>query len=189
MGNFYFSPVNERSSSSLSHLQPNIMRICPASLHVHLIFFPLVSGLGGLPQNKCQVSSGGAWVGFTVQRMPLQAEMSFLEASQFLILGCEGIPVWGWAHFNGISAIRELKWTPGRHLKIAHLRVQFYWWVITSHLQFTGSHLRGLPASASFSAWLGFDSSLFPTRGPLTLALRNATSSHWRVPSVWHDVG
>ena len=123
------------------------MRICPASLHMILVLFPLVPGLHGLPQHECQVSSGGAWVGFISPVAASPARKIFLGSNIisyfYLWRALCRIPVWRWAHFNAISVSRELKWTPGRHVKIGHLWVQFYWSVITSHLQFTRSSLRG----------------------------------------------
>ena len=136
-----------QSRTRLKRLSSSSMRICPASLHVILVLFPPVPGLRGLPQHKCQVSSGGAWVGFISPVAASPARKIFLGSNIisyfYLWRALCRIPVWRWARFNAISVSRELKWTPGRHLKIGHLWVQFYWSVITSHLQFTRSSLRG----------------------------------------------
>ena len=136
-----------QSWTRLKWLSSSSMRICSASLHMILVLFPLVPGLDGLPQPKCQVSSGGAWVGFVSPVAASAARKIFLGSNTisyfYLWRALCRIPVWSWAHFNAISVSRELKWMPGRHLKIGHLWVQFYWSVITSHLQFTRSSLRG----------------------------------------------
>ena len=150
---FYFPLSSEREEwRQPVHLWPSITRIGSASLHVHLILFPLVPRLDGLPQNKCQVSSGGAWVGFISPEVASPARKIFLGGNSIsyscLWRALCKIPAWRWAHFNANSAVRELKWTPRRHLKIGQLWVQFCWLVITSHLQFTRSKLRGSLAPA-----------------------------------------